>query len=253
MRIGIGIMLAVGLCLGAAPLRAAPLRVAVEGDGAYAPFSFFAPDKSLTGFDIEITQALCRHIADGCEIVPVDFDVMVEGLAQGRFDASVASMGWTEDRAAKILFGPIYYRSHTVFVGRTGAFADTSPEALKHARLASAKATIQQKYLADNYPQSTVLEGKDIDDAYAKLVAGSVDLVLADSIVQMAFLQSDRGADYAYVGEPFKAEVLNSAAYVTFRKGLEGRSAEFTEALKHIRLDGTYDRINRKFVPFNIY
>lgn len=253
MRIGIGIMLALGWCLGATALQAAPLRVAVEGDGAYAPFSFFAPDKSLTGFDIEIAQALCRHIADGCEMVPVDFDVMVDGLAQGRFDASIASMGWTEERAGKILFGPIYYRSHTIFVGRAGASADTSPEALKGARLASAQATIQQKYLVDHYPDSTVLEGKDIDDAHAKLVAGSVDLVLADSIVQMAFLQSDRGADFAYVGDPLKAEVLNSAAYVTFRKGLDGRAAEFTEALKRIRLDGTYDRINRKFVPFNIY
>ena len=120
-------------------------------------------------------------------------------------------------------------------------------------RLASAQATIQQQYLVDNYPKSIVLEGKNLDDAYGKLVAGSVDLVLADSIVQMAFLQSDRGGDFAYVGDPLKAEVLNSAAYITFHKGLDDKAAEFTDALKHIRLDGTYDRINRKFVPFNIY
>ncbi len=253
MRFKVMMAIVVGWCLAGAAAEAAPLRVAVEGDGAYAPFSFFTADKALTGFDIEIADALCRHIAEGCEIVPVDFEVIVDGLASGKFDVSIASMGWTEERAGKILFGPTYYRSHTIFVGRTDRFADTSPDGLKQARLASAQATIQQKYLGDNYPGSTVVAGKDLNDAYDKLVAGSIDLVLADSIVQMAFLQSERGSDFAYVGEPLRAEVLNSAAYITFRKGLDDKAAEFTEALKHIRLDGTYDRINRKFVPFNIY
>lgn len=253
MRLISAAALVLGWGLIVTPLHAAPLRVAVEGDGAYAPFSFFTAEKTLTGFDIEIAEALCKHVAEGCEITPVDFEVMVDGLAQGRFDASIASMGWTQERADKILFGPTYYRSHTVFIGRADKFGDISPDGLKHVRLASAKATIQQKYLTDNYPGSVVLEGKDLNDAYDKLVAGEVDLVLADSIVQMAFLQSDRGADFAYVGEPLKAEVLNSASYITFKKGLEDKAAEFAEYIKRIRLDGTYDRINRKFVPFSIY
>ena len=240
-----------GMLGGAA--QAAPLRVAVEGDGAYAPFSFFKPDKTLTGFDIEITNALCKHIPEGCEVIPVDFEVIVDGLAAGKYDASVSSMALTEEREKKILYGPTYYRSHTIFLGRSDTFSDVSPAALKGLRLASSQGTIQQQYLVDNYPGSIIVEAKDMDDAYDKLVKGSVDLILADAIVQMSFLQSERGADFAYVGEPLKAEVFNSAAYVTLRKGLEAKSDEFAEALKHIRLDGTYDRINRNFVPFSIY
>ena len=233
--------------------QAAPLRVAIEGDGAYAPFSFFKADKVLTGFDIEITNALCQHIPDGCEIVPVNFEVIVDGLADGKYDVSISSMGWTQERAAKILYGPAYYRSHDVFVGRSEKFTDTSPEALKAVRLASSKGTTQQKYLTEHYPQSVILEGKDLNDAYDKLIDGSVDLVLADSIVHMDFLQSKRGAEFAFVGEPLKSADITNAAFITFRKGLEGKADEFAEALKHIRLDGTYDRINRNFVPFNIY
>ena len=244
---------AAGWGLLSAAAQAAPLRVAVEGDGAYAPFSFFKPDKTLTGFDIEITDALCKHIPEGCEIIPVDFEVIVDGLAAGKYDASISSMALTEDRAKKILYGPTYYRSHTIFLGRADKFSDTSPEAMKSLRLASAQGTIQQQYLVDHYPGSVILQGKDINDAYDKLVNGSVDLVLADAIVQMDFLQSERGAAFAYVGEPLKADVFNSAAYITLRKGLEVQSDEFAEALKHIRLDGTYDRINRNFVPFSIY
>lgn len=247
------VVVAAGCGIFGAAAQAAPLRVAVEGDGAYAPFSFFKADKSLTGFDIEITDALCKHIPEGCEIIPVDFELIVDGLAQGKYDASISSMALTPERADRILFGPTYYRSHTTFLGRPDRFTDVSPEALKGVRVASSQGTIQQKYLVDNYPQSIVLEAKDMNDAYDMLVKGKVDLILADSIVQMDFLQSKDGADFAYVGEPLKADIFNSAAYVTLRKGLEAKSDEFVDALKHIRLDGTYDKINRDFVPFSIW
>ena len=244
---------AAGCGMLASAAGAAPLRIAVEGDGAYAPFSFFKPDKTLTGFDIEITDALCKHIPEGCEIVPVDFEVIVDGLAAGKYDASISSMALTDERAKKILYGPTYYRSHTIFVGRADKYSDTSPAALKGVRLASAQGTIQQQYLVDNYPGSVIVEAKDMNDAYDMLVKGKVDLVLADDIVQMDFLQSPAGAEFGYVGEPLKADVFNSAAYVTLRKGLEVKADEFADALKHIRLDGTYDKINRSFVPFSIW
>lgn len=247
------VVVAAGLGPLGAAAQASPLRVAVEGDGAYAPFSFFKADKSLTGFDIEITDALCKHIPEGCEIIPVNFELIVDGLAEGKYDASISSMALTKERSDRILFGPTYYRSHTTFLGRPDRFVDVSPKSLKGVRLASAQATIQQQYLVDNYPNSTILEAKDMNDAYDMLVKGKVDLVLADSIVQMDFLQSKEGADFAYVGEPLKEDMFNSAAYVTLRKGLEAKSDEFADALKHIRLDGTYDRINRDFVPFSIW
>lgn len=247
------VLAAAGWAACGAAAHASPLRVAIEGDGAYAPFSFFKPDKTLTGFDIEITDALCKHIPEGCEIIPVNFELIVDGLAAGSYDVSISSMAMTKERADKILFGPTYYRSHTIFMGRPDTFSSTSPEALKGMRLASAQGTIQQKYLTDNYPQSIVLEAKDMNDAYDMLVKGKVDLVLADDIVQMDFLQSKAGAAFGYVGDPLRADIFNSAAYVTLRKGLEDKSEEFAQALKHIRLDGTYDRINRSFVPFSIW
>ncbi len=243
----------VGWGLAGAIAEAAPLRVAIEGDGAYAPFSFFKPDKSLTGFDIEITNALCQHIPEGCDIIPVNFEVIVDGLANGTYDVSISSLGYTKERAAKILYGPAYYRSHDAFIGRSEKFTDISPGSLKAVRLASSQGTTQQKFLTEHYPDSVILEGKDLNEAYDKLVDGGVDLVLADSIVHMDFLQSKRGADFAYVGEPLKSDDITNAAYIGFRKGLEAKVDEFSAALKQIRLDGTYDRINRQFVPFNIY
>ncbi len=247
------VMTVAGMGLLGSAAQATPLRVAVEGDGDYAPFSFFDANKTLTGFDIEITKALCKQIPEGCEIIPVNWEVIIDGLASGKYDASVASMAYTKERAAKMLYGPLYYRSHSIFIGRPEKFTATTPEALKGARLTSSQGTVQQEFLTSHYKQSTIVEGKDFSEAYAKLGDGSVDLVLGDAVVLMDFLQSKAGADFGFVGDPIKDDAVESAAYVTLRKGMEPAAHEFQDAFDHIRLDGTYDRINRSFVPFSIY
>lgn len=241
------------LVLSLSMAQGAPLRMAVEGDGAYAPFSFFDKAGHLTGFDIDVAKALCAQVKDGCEIIPVNWEVIVDGLASGKFDAAVASIAFSKERADKIAYGASYYRSHSVFVGRPDSFADVTPAGLKGARVASSQGTIQQLYLSNHYKQSTVVEPKDFDDAFAKLKDGSVDLVLADAIACMEFLQSKDGEAFAFVGDPLTGEELQSASYITLRKGIDGRAAELNAALDHIRLDGSYDKINRTYVPFSIF
>ena len=254
MRSFRGLLLVAAIWTGSEAVAcASPLRVAVEGDGAYAPFSFFDSSGKLAGFDIEIARALCEQVPDGCEIVPVNWETIIDGLADQRFDAAVASIAFSKERAGRIVFGAPYYRSHSVFIGRPDRFAAVTPDALKGVRLASSTGTIQQQFLVDGYKQSTIVEAKDMNDAYAKLKEGSVDLVLGDAVAFMEFLQSANGADFGFVGDPLTGEALQSAAYITLRKGLEDKAPVFAEALKRIRLDGTYDRINRVYVPFSIY
>ena len=240
------------LLAGVAAAQAAPLRMAIEGDGAYAPYSFFGPNGELKGFDVDLAKALCAKLAEGCEIIPVDWTVIVDGLAEGRFDAAVASLAYSKERAERIHYGAPYMRSHSVFIGRADRFADVSPAALTGVRVQSTPGTVQQKFLRDTYRNRVVLEAKDLDAAYDDLVSGRVDLLLGDAVAFMGFLESDRGTDFAFVGEPLTGGDLESDSFITLRKGIDHRAAELAEALKQVRLDGTFDRINRAYVPFSI-
>lgn len=63
------------------------LRIGVEG--AYPPFSFKEADGSLSGFDIEIAEALCAQMQRECELVEQ------EPSAPGKVHARAETAEWT--------------------------------------------------------------------------------------------------------------------------------------------------------------
>ena len=52
------------------PAHAQDAVVKIGTEGTYAPFSFYTADGKLTGFDVELTQALCDAAKIRCESSP---------------------------------------------------------------------------------------------------------------------------------------------------------------------------------------
>src|SRR5919112_5298830 len=83
------------------------LRVAVEGN--YPPFSQIAPDGKLSGFDIDIANAVCAEMKAECTLVQQEFDGIIPALNAKKFDMIVASMTITEERLKAVDFSDPYY------------------------------------------------------------------------------------------------------------------------------------------------
>jgi len=114
------------------------------------------------------------------------------------------------------------------------------------------RATIHDSYLTDNY-------GKDVkikrygtqDEAYLDIVAGRLDLLLADSVaLDDGFLKKPEGKDYEFVG-PDLTDVrwFGEGAGIACRKKDTDLMEMFNKAIDKIRADGTYKRMahTRKF------
>ena len=93
----------------AAAAPAVALGVCVEG--TYPPFSETQPDGTITGFDIDIANALCARIGESCDFVRTDWARMIPSLVAGGCDAIIASMSDTPERRAYIDFTDRYYRA----------------------------------------------------------------------------------------------------------------------------------------------
>ena len=227
------------------------LKIATEG--AYPPFNAVDANGKLVGFDVDIAKAICEDMKARCSFVTVVWDEIINGLEQGDYDLIVASMSFTEARARRMEFSDSYYRSHSAFVAERNRFRDISPAALKGMRIAAGSQTIQAEFLQNNYPESRLTFTKDQPEAQKLLQSGAVDLVMADSIDLLAFLQSPDNSKFDYVGDPVTSDFLKSSAHITAQKGNAELIGKVNEALEHIRLDGTYDRINNAYFPFSIY
>lgn len=228
------------------------LRIANSGD--YPPYYYYDANGKLTGFDVDISMALCKTMGVECEIIVIPWDQIISGLINGQYDAIIASMAKTPEREKLVSFTDCYSRSSTSFIGPDGSISKISPETLKGKRVGAVKDSYQQEYLEKTYASiATIIGYENIEQTLEALVKGEVDLVLDDSLVLFHFLKSEKGKPFDLIGEPLPADDPSNFAYIAVKKNNDKLKTKFNEALKAIQLDGTFDKINRKYFPFSTY
>ena len=230
------------------------IRIGVEG--AYPPFSYVTPEGELAGFDIDIAKALVAAMGKEIELVPQDWDGIIPALLARKYDAIIASMSITEERKKKVAFSNKYYNTPAKFVSKKGAMSEFSRDNIKGKKIGVQRATIHDRYLTDNY-------GKDVeikryatqDEAYLDLVAGRVDMLLADSVaISDGFLKKPEGQDYAFIGPDLNdPRWFGEGTGIAIRKEDQDLVEMFNKAIEQIRTDGTYKKIQDKYFDFNVY
>ncbi len=124
------------------------VRVGVEGN--YPPFSQVAADGTLSGFDIDIANALCAKMEVTCEMVQQEWDGMIPALNAQKFDMIVASMSITEKRKEVVDFSDPYYDVPSRFIAKDGAFTGYTPEELKGKTIIVLRNSPRADYIAAN-------------------------------------------------------------------------------------------------------
>lgn len=230
------------------------VRVGVEG--AYPPFSFTTPDGQLDGFDIDIAKALVAAMGAEIDLVAQDWDGIIPALLARKYDCIVASMSITEERKKKVAFTNKYYNTPAKFICKKGLIETFSPDALKGKKVGVQRATIHDRYLTDNYGDAVEIKRYGTqDEAYLDLVAGRVDLLLADSVaLSEGFLKTPDGQAYQFIGPDLTdPKWFGIGAGIACRKQDTDLVDALNKAIEKIRADGTYKSIQDKYFDFNVY
>lgn len=226
-------------------------KVRIATEGAYPPFNAKNEKGELFGFDIDIAKALCAAMKAECTIVAQDWDGIIPGLLARKYDAVVASMSITPERRKKVSFTNKYYDTPLRFVARKGSGIEISKAGLKGKNVGAQRATT-----GADYAEKTFGGGADVklydtyENALADLVAGRVDTVAADGIPLAEWLAKPEGKDFELVGAPIK---VDEGIGIAIRKEDGALLAKMNAAIAKIRADGTYQKINAKYFPFDIY
>jgi len=242
------------LLLGAGNLQAAEdLRVGVEG--AYPPFSWKESDGTLKGFDIDIAEAVCAELKRNCVLVEQDWDGMIPALLAKKFDVIIASMSITEERKKRVDFTDKYYNTPAKFVARKGSGIEISKAGLAGKRVGLQRGTTHQCFMEKMYPNVELVLYGTQDEVFQDLAIGRIDLQFSDSIAaDEGFLKTDAGKDFEFVGgDQHDEECHGPGAGFAVRKSDGALREELNKAIKAIRANGTYQKINAKYFDFDIF
>ncbi len=223
------------------------LRIGITAD--YPPFSHIDDDGQFSGFDADIAMALCARLEVECAFVRQDWEELISGLRDGKFDAIVSSMSITEERGRLVSFTDRYYSNVVRFVTRKGSGFD--PEAPAGTTIGAARATISSDWLEANLSDIVDIRlFKESGATLQALVEGSIDAVLGDGLGFWNWLQSPEGAGFEYAGDGYR---LDKGIGIAVRKEDDALRLRLNQAIGEILDDGTYETINVRYFPFSIY
>lgn len=130
------------LFAGSANADVRDIRIGV--DVPYEPMEFRTPDGELTGFDIELGNALCEEIGIQCEWVVQGWDGIIPGLMARKYDAIMSSMTINDDRRKQVLFSDPYFTPPSAwFAPATSDIEMPYPETLEGMTIGVQRGTLQ--------------------------------------------------------------------------------------------------------------
>ncbi len=230
------------------------LKVAI--DPTYEPFTFKTADGKPTGFDVDIASALCEQIKRKCVFVEQVWDSMIPGLQAKKYDVIISSMSITEDRKKAVDFTNKYYNTPSKIVVKND-IKFSGVASLKGKKIGVLKGSTQEKYAMGELKTAGVVVTpyEAQDQVYLDIKSGRLDGTVADVLeVTGGFLSKPEGKDYGVVGpELFIPKYFGEGAGIALRKGEAALKTELNGAIKAIRDNGTYKKINDKYFKMDVY
>ncbi|MEL0658865.1 ABC transporter substrate-binding protein [Psychromonas arctica] len=229
------------------------IRIGVEG--AYPPFSKTEEDGSITGFDIDIANALCAELEAKCTLVKQDWDGIIPALLGRKFDAIIATMDITEERQKKVAFTKKYQHIPARFVAIKGVAYEATEAFMEGKKIGVQRATTMDLYISDNFPSAKIKRYGSADEAYLDLKADRLDYVMADSAaIADGLLAKDGGDKFEFVGPKLNdPKWFGYGAGIAIRKQDKDLVEQLNKAIDAIRADGTYKTIQDKYFTFDVY
>ncbi len=226
-------------------------------DIPYEPFMYREADGTLTGFEIELGNAVCEYLDVSCTWVEQDWDGIIPGLLARNYDAIMSSMAITDERAQRVLFSEPYYTTPSAWITTHEHDIDIEDRAsLEGLTVGVQRATLQDNYVTELY--GDVLEIRrytGVDDVVTDLLAGRLDLTFMDYPIAEAAIEIDTPeSDFQRISDFIKEpeHIFGKGVGVAFRPRDEALAERFNDALSALKEDGTYDEIMNRYFNYDV-
>lgn len=208
----------------------------------FIPFEYVDDNtKDIAGFDIDLINAVAKHMNAQVEFKKVAFDALIPSLGNKDIDLAASGMTITKARAEKVLFSEPYYESAMGVVVK----ADSSIKDLKdlEGKNISVQIGTTGADLAATIPGAQLKQFDHSSDALLELSNGAVDASVLDLPVAQYYAAKHPEANIKVIPYP------NTKKYFGFAMAKDNKElqAEVNKALEEMKKNGELNQIYQKW------
>lgn len=181
------------------------------------PYAFQGADGKITGFEVELADALAKRLGVRAELVQNDWSNLIPSLERGSFDVAMNGLEVTPARRARVLFTTPYYRFVERLMVRKCDALTTCFDTWHGQRIGTLANSMALDILKEAGAEPVLYEGTE--EAYIDLVEGRTRGVLMDDVIaarygvphpELVVAGDVREGDYA-IGVPLGDDALKAA------------------------------------------
>lgn len=245
------------LLLGLAAGAQADTEIRFGVDPSYPPFEVKEPDGSLSGFDIDLGNAICAELKVRCVWVEQPFDGMIPALRAKKFDAILSAFSATEVRRKQVDFSHRLYNGPSALIAKEHSNLLPTAESLKGKTVGVVQGSAQEMFAKSEWSPHdvTIHSYQSQDQVYIDLINGRLDAAFQPAVQgDLGFLQKPQGKGFSFAGEPLTDKRLtDDGVVIGIRKGDDPLREKLNTAIAGIRASGEYEKLASKYFNFDIY
>ena len=221
------------------------LKVGMEG--TYAPYTYHDDSGALTGFEVDVANAIGEKIGYKVEFVEGAWDSLFPALDAGTIDVIMNQVTITDARLETYDFSTPYVYTRPVLIVAADNDEITSFEDLAGRKAAEAL-TSNYNQIAQSYGAEII--GQDVFALAVELVkGGEADAVVNDELTY-AYWQVTTG-DFDSTKIAAESDDATSSA-VVIQKGRDELRDAISGAIDALLADGTIAEISQKYFSIDV-
>ena len=219
-------------------------KIVLATEPYFAPYEFIDNTKTgqdqYLGADMELGRYIAKKMGLELEIVPLSWDALLAGIAQGKYDIAISGMSYTPLRARSLEMSKGYQpgADQGVLVRKADAEKYSSWDDFKGKTVGAHQGTLQDQLVELNLKKAKKKVYSSVNDAVLAVDAGKIDAVAVAFPNGKMFMASHPTLQLL----PLVFEQENSGVCVAATKGEKELIAKINEILEEVVAQDLYTK-----------
>jgi len=169
-------------------------KIIIATSPDYPPFEYLDSNGTLQGFEIDMIAQLVDEFnkQNGTdleiEFKQMSFDTIISAVQAGQVDLGMSAFSYTEERAQMVSFCTSHLTTKQMIITRNDTGIASAEDLVAGLKVGAPESTTAYTIVSEWFPDLEVVTPGDYTVIFQNLVAGNLDLVVADYAVGINYV-----------------------------------------------------------------